>query len=150
MTNIEERGKYIVSSLENGTESIVSLGRKYNITRERVSQIYYTITGKKRGELREHRSSIRDLAKEKVLSSYKFTCAGCGKDVDHREGHYKRKFCLSCHELSQNKKVSLETTYTCTTCGKKYHPFTNSKHPRKSGYFCSLICYHKFQGRNKK
>lgn len=150
MTNIEERGKHIVASLDAGTESIVTLGNKYGVTRERISQIYYTLTGKKRGTLKTHRKELRNSVKEEALNSYKFTCAGCGKDVSHREGHYKRKFCLDCHELSQNKKRSLETTYECTTCKKQYHPFTNSRHSRKSGYFCSLICYHKFQGRNKK
>jgi DNA-directed RNA polymerase subunit M/transcription elongation factor TFIIS len=149
MSNIVERNKDIVEKLINGVESIVTLGKKYNISRERVSQIYYKETGSKRGELRTHREELRQYAKNIILDSFKFVCEGCGKHVDHREGHYKRKYCQDCHNLVQNEKRSIGITHQCSTCGKDYHPFTNAKQERKSGYFCSLICYHKFQGRNK-
>lgn len=149
MTNIEERNRDIVSKLINGVESIVTLGKKYNISRERVSQIYYKETGAKRGQLREHRKELRDEVRNVILNSFKFICEGCSKNVDHREGHYKRKYCQDCHDLVQNKKRSVAIVYKCTTCEKDYFPFTNSRKERKAGYFCSLDCYHQFQGRSK-
>lgn len=149
MSNTAERDQDIVSKLINGTESIVTLGKKYGISRERVSQIYYRETKTKRGELRTHREELRQYAKKIILDSFKFVCEGCGKNVDHREGHYKRKYCQACHDLVQNQKRSVATVYKCTTCGEDYFPFTNSKKDRKSGYFCSLKCYHIYQKSKK-
>jgi len=146
---IESRNNEIVRQLTDGTTSIVDLGKKYNISRERVSQIYYKETGKTRGHLRDRRVNIRHDAKEDFLNSLRFVCDGCGTDVTQREGHYKRKYCSVCHELSQYKKRALDTTYTCSTCGKDYHPFANSKNKRRVGYFCSLQCYYQYPGRKK-
>lgn len=149
MTNIESRNADIVQQLSDGTASIVSLGKTYNISRERVSQIYYKATGGSRGELRTKRKEIRSEAREDFLNSEKFVCEGCGKSVKQRDGRYKRKYCADCHTLSQYKKRALDTTYRCSTCGKDYHPFANSKHKRVLGHFCSLNCYYKFPGRKK-
>lgn len=149
MNIIESRNQDIIQQLTEGTASIVNLGKKYNISRERVSQIYYRETGESRGKLRVRRSSIRKQKKEDFLSAVKFVCASCGKEVTNAEGKYKRKYCNDCHELSQYHKRALDIIYTCSTCGKDYHPFSNSKHKRILGHFCSLDCYYKFPGRKK-
>lgn len=149
MSKLEERNLDIVQQLTNGTASIVDLGKSYNISRERVSQIYYKATGEDRGQLRTRRKSIRTEAKEEFLESIKFICAGCHKEVKQRDGRYKRKYCEECHKLSQYEKRAVDVTYKCSTCGKDYHPFANSKHKRVLGNFCSLDCYYKFPGRKK-
>ena len=149
MKNIEGRNQDIVQQLTDGTASIVSLGIKYNISRERVSQIYYKATGESRGKLRTKRNELRKDNKEAFLNSVKFACAGCHKEVTQRDGHYKRKYCKDCHTLSQYRKRALDVTYQCSTCGKDYHPFSNSKHKRAMGQFCSLDCYYKFPNRRK-
>ena len=147
--SIEERNKDIVTKLEEGTASIVELGRKYNISRERVSQIYYKIIDSDRGVLLNKREDIRKKKKEDFAVSEKFICAGCGKSVNHTEGKYRRKYCEECHQLSQHKKRAMEETFTCSSCGKEYHPFANSKNSRKIGYFCSLKCYHDYVRKEK-
>lgn len=149
MSSIEERNLDIVQQLTDGTASIVSLGNKYNISRERVSQIYYKATGEDRGKLLSRRKDIRTQDRAEFLMSIKFKCAGCGKEVSRAEGRYKRKYCADCHFLSQYHKRALDVTYKCSTCGKDYHPFANSKHKRVMGQFCSLDCYYKFPNRRK-
>ena len=149
MKNIEERNQDIVQKLTDGAASIVELGKTYNISRERVSQIYYKATGENRGKLRARRKEIRTQDRAEFLMSVKFICAGCKKEVSQAEGHYKRKYCADCHYLSQYHKRALDITYKCSTCGKDYHPFSNSKHKRVMGQFCSLDCYYKFPNRRK-
>lgn len=140
----EERQKFIVANLSSGNMSMVDLGKKFGISRERISQIYYTAIGsKKRGSLLKNRRERQRQNREAWLNSIKYNCASCGTPVAQRESQHKKTYCQKCHTISQKERRSMQTTLECTRCGKAFHPFYNCKlgQKRKIGYFCSRECY---------
>lgn len=135
-----ERDKIIVESLTTQIKSVGELGRDFGISRERVCQIYSRITGNPRGTLRKVKKHHNEMA-------IKFVCLGCSTPVTVKDGKYLHKYCRDCHKISQTSNRMLKLTFSCTHCGKKYHPLSISarnsvkKTQSRVGSFCSFQCY---------
>lgn len=136
IAELSERDKTILDTLNEGKTSVAELGRRFNISRERVSQIYYRITGFPRGTLKR-------VKKFRDTTVIKFVCSGCQKPITVGEGKYLHKYCRDCHVISQTTNRIPKVTATCTACGKKYHPLSISARRNKIqiGTFCSFDCY---------
>jgi predicted RNA-binding Zn-ribbon protein involved in translation (DUF1610 family) len=139
---LENRDKIIVDAIDKDNMSVGELGKMFDISRERVCQIYYRITGHARGYIRKQR-------KIKASKVTKFICSGCGWPVSVKEGRYLHKYCRSCHDISQKEHRIMSLKYVCDNCKRQYHPLALST--RKSNKkFCSFDCYIKYKSNDKK
>lgn len=136
---ISERDKKIVDCLSTQTKTVKELTAEFGISRERVCQIYSKVTGLPRGSLVKIKQHHNDM-------SVRFVCLGCSIPVTVKEGKYLHKYCKDCHKISQTSNRMLRLTFTCTHCGKKYHPLSISarnlaKKKKRLGNFCTFKCY---------
>jgi hypothetical protein len=134
--NKANRDKIIVEFLNEAKATVGELGLQFGITRERVCQIYSKVTGQPRGTLKRVRQHHNEMA-------IKFVCQGCSAPVTIKDGLYLHKYCRSCHHISQTTNRIPKVTFTCTRCGKKYHPTSSSARRLiiQIGTFCSFQCY---------
>src|SRR3990167_5188178 len=99
----DPKNKEIVALLETGHYTLAEIGLRYNLTRERIRQIYHRATGygyikhiqiayMKRTELAKKRKLIRD-------NSLKFNCNACKKPVLYKDAFCLHKLCRNCSDL---------------------------------------------------
>jgi|SRR3990167_717704 len=143
----EGRNKDIVALLETSHYTLKEIGLRYNLSRERIRQIYHHATGHgfiihiqtvytKRTELAKKRKLIRD-------NSLKFNCNACKKPVLYKEGHRLHKLCRDCSYLSKKLGRDVYVTKICLVCKTSFHPYRNMRAPssHSKGIYCNHKCY---------
>jgi hypothetical protein len=102
-----DRNLEIVDSFLNG-ESVLNIGKKYNISRQRVDQIIKKIVPKEaRDEFMEQKR------KERIAKRINITCLRCGKIFLVNPSWKNRKYCdKNCQKLSpEERKGRLKERY---------------------------------------
>ena len=134
--------------LGTGKYTLEEVANKYDLTRERIRQIWKKNTGRGYDRYQKYRRQIKEEKEQEFLDSVKYICLRCGKEVTHRES-WGSVYCFDCRQTmlrggTRNYRVSK----TCLSCSKKFHPWTNANSPSvvnysKAGQFCSRDCYRK-------
>lgn len=152
----EERNKKLVELYDSGLYTLEQVGGMFDISRERVRQIYKRETGKSATIRRETKKKVEEIRRQKSLNLVAFKCGACGKPVTHREKGRRHSLCESCNYLQNVKQVAIYTTYVCDGCGVSYHPKrtsisyapTNHKKEYYPGkHFHTQECYWEFRRR---
>ncbi len=128
--------------LEKGS-TLEEVGGKYNITRERVRQLYQACTKHPYTELVRKRIQIKKIRKDEELKKQKkivvFYCRDCSKPVRYLEEKHSHQqiICRSCWKQWRAEGRAWDKVNICEKCGKKFHPHVNMR----SQKFCSQECY---------
>lgn len=115
----EERNKEMVRAID-ARVTASSLGIKFNLSRERVCQIYYKLTGK----------SVRQIRKEQALADFAIRvanrpkCKVCGTTVSGRKRIFCSPECRAKHVGQRREK----STLICFWCKQPYHPYSTAKY----------------------
>ena len=136
------RNKKIIELFHQGM-GVSTIGPKVRLSRERVCQIIYKVTGL---SPTEHRIRAKLAANESSKDSSARSCKQCGRKF--YPGKYQHKYCSDvCREIFHVvHQRDLKVTKVCFHCSKNYHPF-QSRRPTKRN-FCSMRCYGKEGGLN--
>lgn len=138
----------IVRLLNTGDYTLQAVGDIYNLSRERIRQIYKRETGtpynRKYGQKRVR---LKEQKKIESLKLIKFNCKGCGKAVTREEARYNLSYCPDCHYLWKVKRRDPKENRICLNCGVTFHPLRNWKSVGISR-FHSVKCYQDFMRNN--
>ena len=130
---LEKRNTFLVSEINRGISSSI-LCQQFNITRERVCQIYFKKTGK----------SINQKKLEKKMESLASIptkyCKQCNKPIfDSRRYIYCSSYCRL--KLMAGRRENY--TVSCTNCRKIFYSLKTTKYgpSNPSHHFHSHACY---------
>lgn len=147
---LTERNELIVDLLDNSLPPLTlqEVGDMYDISRERVRQIYKNKRGIGATDLMLKRKALAKRIKDQKASikenTVKFSCAACGDPVMYKDAGRKRKLCSKCSSVLEDQQRDPYITKFCRNCGEPFHPFRNSKY-RKPGVrdstYCNMDCY---------
>lgn len=135
-----DRANYMVQQLEGRLSTMESLAEKYNISRQRVSEIFYKTSGRPKGWLKFQKKIERDTKKEIKLNETNYICANCGRNVTHKNTKHKSKYCDMCHTKNGDRQKNLNITLRCEVCRRKYHPYRTK---RTQHNYCGRTCFHR-------
>lgn len=135
---ILDRDIFIIRYLRKGIPA-AQLADDLGITRERVRQIYYNITGKNPKTIKE-----KNQKQNTILYRTRRHCLACGKKFfPSEEGGYY--YCSEdCRKKMEVREQKIGAARTCYICGKKFMPFRNGKniHRKASNrYFHNNDCF---------
>lgn len=138
----------MLEMLESGRYTLVEVGIKFGVTRERVRQVWKNNMNNMGVGYKKHRQFLgvlRDEKEQKYLDSFSYICLQCKKEVTHRE-KYGWVYCKSCREsLLHTSRRNYRVIRVCPTCNKEFSPWNNYSAPslsgRRTGRFCSIDCY---------
>jgi Zn finger protein HypA/HybF involved in hydrogenase expression len=145
----EDRNRKLIEMLDTGDYSLQDVADKFEISRQRVHEIYTRETGSDGFNVRRKKSRKKNAMKNYLERfEFAFYCKGCGRAV--RKGwtkarHYnatRTKYCPWCHAITK-KKRDPRITFTCAYCAKEFHPFYNWMSTEGYPRFCSRECYGK-------
>lgn len=151
-----DRNNKMIELLDSGDYTLAEVGEEFDISRQRVHQIYKRITGRNyRARIKKERKErARERVKERLsVKPVEKYCVGCGRSLKEAwekhcrkglvDGRKKgRKLCPRCQQISQDKRDP-KVTFTCSYCGKKFHPFYNWRWTPGVPKFCCRECYYK-------
>lgn len=145
-----KRNREMATMLETGNFTLQQVGEKYNISRERVRQLYRVIAKKPYTTLlakrRRIQRRIKIIEEETRKNTVSFYCRDCNQPVPLSEAHYHQKIiCRNCYQKYQRELRSWRITRSCKQCGKTFHPYTSNTQQ----FLCSNACYTQY-GRGKK
>ena len=128
--------------LGTGNFTLQQVGEKYNITRERVRQLYRVTAKKPYTSLLEKLRRIQRKQKHREEEARKNTISFCWRDcnqpVTEAESHPHQKIiCRNCYQTYRKELRSWRVNKTCKYCGKTFHPYANSTEQ----FLCSSECY---------
>jgi len=134
---IEKRNRDIAKAF-NGGISTTQLGLIYGLSRERVCQVVYNMTGKSPREIKLERRMETAVRQIELSRRY---CIICG--VRLFDNHWK--FCTRAHQDQFfAKRRRKDVILTCNGCGIKYHPLYTAKYSKKEKHnFHNRECFHK-------
>lgn len=137
-----KRNKEIVRMLKDGESTLGQVGERYNITRERVRQLYRVTAKKPYTTLLEKRRRVQRKIKTKEEEMQKnkiqFYCRDCNKPVLFSEIHsHQQIICRDCYQIYKKELRNWRVTKLCKQCGKQFHPYANNT----SQFLCSTECY---------
>ena len=143
----EEKDREIIALLETGHYTLAQIGTRYNLSRERIRQIYHRATG--HGYIKHIQTywAIRKERKEKIKllrdNSLKFNCNACQKPVLYKDGFHLSKLCRKCSDLFKKDGRDVYVTNICPVCKISFHPYRSMRAPssRVTGTYCSMKCY---------
>jgi rRNA maturation endonuclease Nob1 len=153
-----ERNLKIVNLLNSGDYTLQQVSNMFGITtRERVRQIYISITNKPYAKkYGEKQKNIKEIKKLEKLREVKYRCRGCGKLVTYGESKQKNRYCLDCFNILNVENRLPYVLLQCLGCSKKFHPFRNWQLVKAATLFHSMECYtnyrksHNMLGRHRK
>ena len=134
----------MVARIENGeTLQAVGYSQKPKISRERVRQIYRSITGKSVVETGYRKKMA--MLRENKLNEVSFVCRYCKKRVLVKDKNGRKVICDSCSPVVGEK---LNLKIVCSGCGKLFKPKYNQMHnPLRDRYsgklYHSRKCFYK-------
>lgn len=118
-----------VQMIEKG-KTLQEVGKKYDVSRERIRQIYLRETGLRTKE-------VRDIQKTK-------TCEFCGKEFVLQNTSWRRRFC----SYECRREFYLYYCYTLDVCKICGLAFLNPKSMGHHKEFCSKVCSGKYAAKN--
>lgn len=132
------RNKKIIADCEKGIYTLQELGFKYGLSRERIRQIYFEITGEKYDTYQKRNRRIKTKREEINEQKIKFICSQCKKKVTWKEGKGKRKYCIECSgRMHVGSHRDFRITLYCQQCHTPFHPYDTSI---KKGISRALFC----------
>ena len=137
-----KRRNNIIIDLFNEGFTVAVIGKALGLSRERVCQLIYKMTGI---SPREHRLEAKLKATLKSLTLIKVKCKNCKNDFipDGANRVYCSRVCGRINTVGRQRMRSV--TYKCHKCKKDYHPFRATVIKHRAGKiertFCSTKCY---------
>lgn len=120
------RNVEIVDLVSSGEYTLQEVGDMYNLSRERIRQLYFKVTRKSHTDIRrivqERKKQQKKFLKDETV---KFVCLGCGKKVKNKEAQRKRTFCNECFYLYRVRHKDPTVILQCIVCGNQFHPYRN-------------------------
>ncbi len=143
MKEYEVRNLQIVTYLLTGVYTLKQMGDKYNVSKERIRQIFLRETGLPFYPRRVLAQKKRIKAWRKQMNEIAYYCKYCKKPVKYAEKSSGTLYCLKCRIKRRRGMLrDNSTTFICTMCKKKYHPYHNWRYLRKpKKRYCSMECY---------
>lgn len=131
----EAKKPLLIAMVDSGEYTLEQVGQRFNLTRERVRQIYKKATGKKTINHRHHiriKKEITEGIKKRALKETEnllaFHCKYCKRSVSRGEARTKRgkispirNTCANCREIVLVGRVP-NLTWTCEHCHLVFHP----------------------------
>lgn len=144
-----DRNEEIIKLVNSGKYNLTEIGKKFEISHERVRQIYFRKYG------RSHRPYIRAKKRKAYKTAVKFDCAMCGVVV--RRNVYARgiKYCKKCSDAVRIKGKHPSELNECEYCHKMFvpdrHYFRKNIQVVKQR-FCKPDCWYEYKklGRGKR
>jgi hypothetical protein len=146
-----ERNKLIVLDCETGSHTLSEIAEKYNVSHQRISQIYIAATGKgyqlRVNKIREQRQAKREAYKKRLLGYC--LSVDCGKPlyantVAGKGGPGGRKYCKEHTLLERYKGRDTSVKLKCHGCGDPFYPYrlrTAPSQPKNRYFYCKPSCY---------
>lgn len=149
----QERNDQLVKLALTGVYSLKDLSNMFDITRERVRQIYKKATGKKFTVRLEARRNLRKARLARLLNLVAFNCKACKRPVRYGEKSKRKVLCNECNYRSSVQQIAIYNVCTCDNCGKEYNPKRTvlrqhkqaQKEGKSLGTFCTTKCYREFR-----
>lgn len=139
-----ERIKEIVKFVESGQYTLQQVADKYNLSRERIRQIYKRETKKSTQNYRNQKKtkSLQEREEKRKIreQQVKFLCQGCKTPVFNIEGVRLKIFCSKCSQLNYEQR-EVGITVTCDGCGEKFHPYKGRRYINLKSHFHDQECY---------
>ena len=137
-----KRNKEMVKMLEREGCALGQVGERYNITKERVRQLY-RVTAKKPyttllTKRRRIQRKIKAIKEEEQRNKIQFYCRDCNKPVLFSESHpHQQIICRNCYQIYKKERRQWRIKKICKQCGKDFHPYANNTEQ----FLCSTACY---------
>jgi predicted DNA-binding protein YlxM (UPF0122 family) len=143
---LKARNEVLINLVDSGDYSLAEIGEMLSISRERVRQKYFDLTGRSVTAYAKKRREEKERKQKEKLNSVKFICAGCGKPVTYGERGNAVKYCEPCYIDVKKNQRKVTVTYRCENpdCQKIFHPFRSIFKDNKSTmqrHFCNSACY---------
>ena len=138
---LDERNRIMIQKLQQGA-STKQLSKELRISRERIAQIFFSLTNH---SLAEERLIARLHNAKLSRQTYLRKCKNCKQTFI--PSRLTRVYCsLLCGHRYNYSNQRSKKIKQCTYCGKDYHPYRSNK---PTFGFCSRKHFFKFGGSRK-
>lgn len=134
---LDARNKVMIEAINSG-QSSVRMAHVYGISRERVAQLYFKLTGKSLRQLKMEK--FMEIERRRIEELGNRKCIRCGKSIIHSK---RRKFCGSyCRNKTYSIRRDQGKKVKCFGCGVVFSPYYTTKYSKRTvHHFHNQKCY---------